>query len=72
MTLRAILLSLNLVKFLDEAGHFDARRFADACRIWTFTLEISVLMAQFPSRSSRRSHTISERSDSAMRTSARC
>ncbi|MDP9024004.1 MAG: vitamin B12-dependent ribonucleotide reductase, partial [Candidatus Eremiobacteraeota bacterium] len=41
--------SLNLVKFLDEAGHFDARRFADACRIWTFTLEVSVLMAQFPS-----------------------
>jgi ribonucleoside-diphosphate reductase alpha chain len=43
------LASLNLVKFLDEAGHFNARRFADACRIWTFTLEISVLMAQFPS-----------------------
>jgi ribonucleoside-diphosphate reductase alpha chain len=42
--------SLNLVKFLDEAGHFDARRYAEACRIWTFTLEISVLMAQFPSR----------------------
>ncbi|GAC1658534.1 MAG: hypothetical protein NVS4B13_01680 [Candidatus Elarobacter sp.] len=44
------LASLNLVKFLDEAGHFDARRYAEACRIWTFTLEISVLMAQFPSR----------------------
>jgi ribonucleoside-diphosphate reductase alpha chain len=44
------LASLNLVKFLDEAGHFDPRRYADACRIWTFTLEISVLMAQFPSR----------------------
>ncbi len=43
------LASLNLVTFLDEAGHFDARRFAEACRIWTFTLEISVLMAQFPS-----------------------
>jgi ribonucleotide reductase alpha subunit len=42
--------SLNLVKFLDDAGHFDPRRFADACRIWTFTLEISVLMAQFPSK----------------------
>jgi ribonucleoside-diphosphate reductase alpha chain len=49
--------SLNLVKFLDEAGHFDAKRFADACRIWTFTLEISVLMAQFPSREiARRSY----------------
>ncbi len=44
------LASLNLVTFLDEAGHFDPRRFADACRIWTFTLEISVLMAQFPSK----------------------
>jgi ribonucleotide reductase alpha subunit len=42
--------SLNLVKFLDNSGHFDPRRFADACRIWTFTLEISVLMAQFPSK----------------------
>ena len=41
--------SLNLVKFLDESGRFDAKRFADACRTWTFTLEISVLMAQFPS-----------------------
>ena len=44
------LASLNLVKFLDHAGHFDARRYAEACRIWTFTLEISVLMAQFPSQ----------------------
>jgi ribonucleoside-diphosphate reductase alpha chain len=44
------LASLNLVTFMDEAGHFDARKFAEACRIWTFTLEISVLMAQFPSR----------------------
>jgi ribonucleoside-diphosphate reductase alpha chain len=44
------LASLNLVTFLDEAGHFDPRKFAEACRIWTFTLEISVLMAQFPSR----------------------
>jgi ribonucleoside-diphosphate reductase alpha chain len=42
--------SLNLVNFLDSAGHFEAKRFADACRIWTFTLEISVLMAQFPSK----------------------
>ncbi len=42
--------SLNLVQFLDSAGHFDPRRFAEACRIWTFTLEISVLMAQFPSK----------------------
>ena len=44
------LASLNLVKFLDESGHFDPRRYAEACRIWTFTLEMSVLMAQFPSK----------------------
>ena len=43
------LASLNLVKFLDSSGRFDAKRFSDACRTWTFTLEISVLMAQFPS-----------------------
>ncbi|TAM58896.1 vitamin B12-dependent ribonucleotide reductase [bacterium] len=45
------LASLNLVKFLDEkSGRFDTKAFADACRIWTIVLEISVLMAQFPSR----------------------
>jgi len=44
------LASLNLVKFMDETGRFDPKRFADACRFWTVTLEISVLMAQFPSR----------------------
>ncbi len=42
--------SLNLVKFLDDAGQFSPRRFAEACRIWTFTLEITVLMAQYPSK----------------------
>lgn len=44
------LASLNLVKFEDAKGEFDAQMFAEACRIWTFTLEVSVLMAQFPSR----------------------
>ena len=44
------LASLNLVTFQNEQGEFEAQRFADACRIWTFTLEISVLMAQFPSK----------------------
>jgi len=43
------LASLNLVKFLTSDGRFDARAFAAACRTWTVTLEISVLMAQFPS-----------------------
>ncbi len=44
------LASMNLVKFESRKGDFDAKRFAEACRIWTFTLEISVLMAQFPSK----------------------
>jgi ribonucleoside-diphosphate reductase alpha chain len=45
------LASLNLVKFYDaERGRFDVEAFRHACRIWTVVLEISVLMAQFPSR----------------------
>src|SRR3984957_20314754 len=44
------LASLNLVKFLNEDGNFDAKRFAQAARIWTTTLEISVTMGQMPSR----------------------
>jgi ribonucleoside-diphosphate reductase alpha chain len=43
------LASLNLVKFITSDGRFDAEQFAKVCRIWTVTLEISVLMAQFPS-----------------------
>jgi ribonucleoside-diphosphate reductase alpha chain len=51
------LASINLVNCLDASGHFEAKRFADACRLWTVTLEISVLMAQFPSREiARRSY----------------
>ena len=30
------LASLNLVKFTDATGHFEPKRFADACRIWTY------------------------------------
>ena len=44
------LASLNLVKFLNDDGNFDAIRFADATRIWTTTLEISVAMGQMPSK----------------------
>ncbi len=43
------LASLNLMAFRDEAGEFDIAAFEHACRLWTVTLEISVLMAQFPS-----------------------
>jgi ribonucleoside-diphosphate reductase alpha chain len=44
------LASLNLLKFLDqETGEFDVASFRHAVRLWTIVLEISVLMAQFPS-----------------------
>ncbi|MBT3979699.1 MAG: vitamin B12-dependent ribonucleotide reductase [Bacteriovoracaceae bacterium] len=44
------LASLNLVKFYDkEKCEFKLEEFEHACRLWTMTLEISVLMAQFPS-----------------------
>ncbi len=44
------LASLNLVKFLDDNDTFDEKRFAEASRIWTTTLEISVAMGQMPSK----------------------
>jgi ribonucleotide reductase alpha subunit len=44
------LASLNLVKFLNDDGNFDSKRFSEAARIWTTTLEISVTMGQMPSR----------------------
>jgi len=44
------LASLNLVKFYDEQNDLLlVDDFRHACRIWTVVLEISVLMAQFPS-----------------------
>ncbi|MDP6344959.1 MAG: vitamin B12-dependent ribonucleotide reductase, partial [Alphaproteobacteria bacterium] len=44
------LASLNLMAFLRPDGSFDVDGFAHAVRLWTIVLEISVLMAQFPSR----------------------
>lgn len=52
------LASLNLVGFMNvknkrvKAGelHFDVPAFEHAVRLWTIALEISVLMAQFPSK----------------------
>lgn len=44
------LASLNLVKFLDPVtGMFEVEKFIHSCEVWTVVLEISVLMAQFPS-----------------------
>jgi ribonucleoside-diphosphate reductase alpha chain len=45
------LASANLMKFFDtEKNIFDVEGFAYTCRLWTAVLEISVLMAQFPSK----------------------
>ena len=46
------LASLNLMQFRDQAtGHFDVEAFEHAAvRLWTLVREISVTMAQFPSR----------------------
>ncbi|TCT07711.1 vitamin B12-dependent ribonucleotide reductase [Aquabacter spiritensis] len=44
------LASLNLLQFRDSAKAFDVESFEHAVRLWTVVLEISVLMAQFPSR----------------------
>ncbi|MCO5948464.1 vitamin B12-dependent ribonucleotide reductase [Mucilaginibacter flavidus] len=45
------LASINLAHFFDTKTRvFDVKGFEHACRIWTIVLEISVLMAQFPSK----------------------
>ena len=44
------LASLNLLHFRDADKRFDVESFEHAVRLWTVVLEISVLMAQFPSK----------------------
>jgi ribonucleoside-diphosphate reductase alpha chain len=44
------LASLNLIRFKRADQSFDIESFEHAVRLWTVVLEISVLMAQFPSR----------------------
>ena len=45
------LASVNLRRFFDEDNNtFDVAGFEHTCRLWTVVLEISVLMAQFPSK----------------------
>ncbi|MBA5865871.1 MAG: vitamin B12-dependent ribonucleotide reductase [Nitrospira sp. CR1.3] len=45
------LASLNLAQFFTGDGEFELEHFRHAVRLWTIVLEISVLMASFPSRS---------------------
>ena len=45
------LASLNLIQFRDSVSKaFDVKGYEHAIRLWALTLEISVAMAQFPSR----------------------
>ncbi|MEP7257188.1 MAG: vitamin B12-dependent ribonucleotide reductase, partial [Flavitalea sp.] len=45
------LASVNLRRFFDEStSHFDVEGFEYTSRLWTTVLEVSVLMAQFPSK----------------------
>ncbi|HAM46857.1 MAG TPA: vitamin B12-dependent ribonucleotide reductase [Alphaproteobacteria bacterium] len=43
------LASLNLMQFQKDDGTFDVAAFSHGVRLWTIVLEISVMMAQFPS-----------------------
>jgi ribonucleoside-diphosphate reductase alpha chain len=44
------LASLNLMQYRREDGSFAVGDFQHAVRLWTLVLELSVMMAQFPSR----------------------
>ena len=44
------LASMNLMKFRHGNGDFHIDNFEHATRLWTITLEIAVMMAQFPSK----------------------
>jgi len=44
------LASLNLLQFRKDDGTFDVDSYEHGVRLWTMVLEISVLMAQFPSK----------------------
>ncbi len=44
------LASINLLPFRNSDSSFDVAAFEHATRLWTIVLEISVMMAQFPSR----------------------
>jgi ribonucleoside-diphosphate reductase alpha chain len=51
------LASINLAAFQDADGSLDVAAFEHAVRLWTIVLEISVLMAQYPSKEiARRSY----------------
>lgn len=44
------LASVNLLPYRNADSSFDVAAFEHTCRLWTVVLEVSVMMAQFPSR----------------------
>ncbi len=44
------LASINLLQFKKDDASFDIKSYEYTTRLWTLTLEISVMMAQFPSK----------------------
>ena len=44
------LASINLLTYRNQDGTFDIEAFEHTARLWTIVLEISVMMAQFPSK----------------------
>ncbi|MBX3577128.1 MAG: vitamin B12-dependent ribonucleotide reductase [Rhizobiaceae bacterium] len=44
------LASINLLPYRNADGSFDIARYEHTARLWTMVLEISVMMAQFPSK----------------------
>ena len=44
------LASVNLLPYRKPDSSFDVAAFEHTCRLWTIVLEVSVMMAQFPSR----------------------
>jgi hypothetical protein len=56
------LASLNLMRSARERASFDVEAYEHAVRLWTVVLEISVLMAQFPSQEIANSPTTTARS----------
>ena len=44
------LASVNLLPYRRDDGLFDVEAYEHTCRLWTVVLEVSVLMAQFPSK----------------------
>ncbi|OEI82764.1 vitamin B12-dependent ribonucleotide reductase [Brucella sp. BO3] len=44
------LASINLLTYRNKDGSFDIAAYEHTARLWTIVLEISVMMAQFPSR----------------------